>query len=170
MFVLSFCAGDVDVHFISVLLSLQFEFQMPPKKLKHGGARKHGGRNPGDGLFTNDKTLEEKRKSHRELKAKVRGQLKVPEPRVVADGGGGESENCERVQTGPGRPSLDPEAGPMRGAVLAEYKLEKQRVNRKKQKISQIRQAAVANRKDRKSGEQEKLLGESSGEQALPHV
>ena len=44
----------------------QCEFQMPPKKAKHGGARKKAGRKSKSGEFSNDKTLGEKLKSHRE--------------------------------------------------------------------------------------------------------
>ena len=48
-----------------VVLLFQFEFQMPPKTAKHGGARKNGGRKSKSGEFSNDKTPEEKLKSHR---------------------------------------------------------------------------------------------------------
>ena len=106
---------------------------MPPKTAKHGGARKNGGRKSKSGEFSNEKTPEEKLKSHRERMAKNRGQLKVPAAR--SDDG----KDCESVRIGTGRPPLDPEAGPMKGAVRAEYKLENQRQNRKKQKIRQIR-------------------------------
>ena len=44
----------------------QCEFQMPPKKAKHGGARKKAGRKSKSGEFSNDKTPDEKLKSHRE--------------------------------------------------------------------------------------------------------
>ena len=37
---------------------------MPPKTAKHGGARKNGGRKSKSGEFSNDKTPEEKLKSH----------------------------------------------------------------------------------------------------------
>ena len=47
-----------------MVLLFQFEFQMPPKTAKHGGARKNGGRKSKSGEFSNDKT--EKLKSHRE--------------------------------------------------------------------------------------------------------
>ena len=36
-----------------------------PKTAKHGGARKNGGRKSKSGEFSNDKTPEEKLKSHR---------------------------------------------------------------------------------------------------------
>ena len=65
---------------------------------------------------------------------------------------GDDGKDRESVRIGTGRPPLDPEAGPMKGDVRAEYKLENQRQNRKKQKIRQIRQDAVASRKDRRSG------------------
>ena len=140
---------------------------MPPKKVKHGGARENGGREARTGEYSKDKTPEEKRKSLRERMAKVRGQQKVPEGRIVVDSDGVDKEAFESFKFKPGRPSLDPVAGAMRGEVRAEYKLENQRQNRKKQKITAIRQAAVASRKDRKSGDLEKLLGESSEEQAM---
>ena len=44
----------------------QCEFQIPPKKAKHGGARKKAGRKSKSGEFSNDKTPDEKLKSHRE--------------------------------------------------------------------------------------------------------
>ena len=40
----------------------QCEFQMPPKKAKHGGARKKAGRKSKSGEFSNDKTPDEKLK------------------------------------------------------------------------------------------------------------
>ena len=52
---------------------------MPPKKAKHGGARKKAGRKSKSGEFSNDKTPDEKLKSHRERMANNRGQLNVPE-------------------------------------------------------------------------------------------
>ena len=76
---------------------------MPPKIAKHGGARKNGGRKSKSGEFSNDKTPEEKLKSHRERMAKNRGQLKVPAAR--SDDG----KDCESVRIGTGRPPLDPE-------------------------------------------------------------
>ena len=114
-------------------------FQMPPKKVKHGGARVDAGRKSLTGEYGNDKTMEEKKKADRNRKAKDRGQLKVPEARSVVESGD-DGKDRESVRIGTGRPPLDPEAGPMKGAVRAEYKLENQRQNRKKQKIRQIRQ------------------------------
>ena len=76
---------------------------MPPKTAKHGGARKNGGRKSKSGEFSNEKTPEEKLKSHRERMAKNRGQLKVPAAR--SDDG----KDCESVRIGTGRPPLDPE-------------------------------------------------------------
>ena len=70
---------------------------MPPKTAKHGGARKNGGRKSKSGEFSNDKTPEEKLKSHRERMAKNRGQLKVPAAR--SDDG----KDCESVRIGTGR-------------------------------------------------------------------
>ena len=52
-------------------------FQMPPKKVKHGGARVDAGRKSLTGEYGNDKTMEEKKKADRNRKAKDRGQLKV---------------------------------------------------------------------------------------------
>ena len=57
--------------------------QMPPQKVKRGGARENVGRNVVTGKFSKDKTPEEKSKSHRERMAEVRGQQKVPEERIV---------------------------------------------------------------------------------------
>ena len=51
-------------------------FQMPPKKVKHGGARVDEGRKSLTGEYGNDKTMEEKKKADRNRKAKDRGQLK----------------------------------------------------------------------------------------------
>ena len=134
---------------------------MPPKKVKHGGRRENAGREIRSGDFTKDKTAEEKRKSHRELMAKSRGQVKVPEARARSDSG----DAVESVSAGPGRPALDLEQGAMKGNVLAQYKLERQRESRKKQKISSIRRAAVASRRDRGGGNLDKLLGEGPDEQ-----
>ena len=120
---------------------------MPPKKVKHGGVRENGGRQAQTGEYSKDKTPEEKRKSLRERMAKVRGQQKVSEGRIVVDSDGVDKEAFESFKFKPGRPSLDPVAGAMRVAVQAEYKLENQRQNRKKQKINAIGQAAVASRK-----------------------
>ena len=52
-------------------------FQMPPKKVKHGGARVDAGRKSLTGEYGNDKTMEEKKKADRNRKAKDRGQLKL---------------------------------------------------------------------------------------------
>ena len=60
-------------------------FQMPPKKVKHGGARVDAGRKSLTGEYGNDKTMEEKKKADRNRKAKDRGQLKVPEARSVVE-------------------------------------------------------------------------------------
>ena len=46
---------------------------MPPKKVKHGGARVDAGRKSLTGEYGNDKTMEEKRKADRNRKAKDRG-------------------------------------------------------------------------------------------------
>lgn len=46
---------------------------MPPKTAKHGGARKNGGRKSKSGEFSNDKTPEEKLKSHRESRIQLLG-------------------------------------------------------------------------------------------------
>ena len=112
------------------------------------------------GLVSTAKTKPQRRRGN----LSERGQQKVPEGRIVVDSDGVDKEAFESFKFKPGRPSLDPVAGAMRGEVRAEYKLENQRQNRKKQKITAIRQAAVASRKDRKSGDLEKLLGESSEE------
>ena len=117
---------------------------MPPKKVKHGGKRDNVGRKPDTGDFTKDRTTEEKRKANRELMAKSMGQVKVPEARTRADSG----DAVASVSARPGRPALDLEQGAMKGNVLAQYKLERQRESRKKQKISSIRRAAVASRRD----------------------
>ena len=45
-------------------------FQMPPKKVKHGGARVDAGRKSLTGEYSNDKTMEEKKKADRNRKAK----------------------------------------------------------------------------------------------------
>ena len=70
--------------------------------------------------------------------AKSMGQVKVPEARTRADSG----DAVASVSGRPGRPALDLEQGAMKGNVLAQYKLERQRESRKKQKISSIRRAA----------------------------
>ena len=48
-------------------------FQMPPKKVKYGGARVDAGRKSLTGEYGNDKTMEEKKKADRYRKAKDRG-------------------------------------------------------------------------------------------------
>ena len=77
-----------------MVLLFQFEFQMPPKTAKHGGARKNGGRKSKSGEFSNEKTPEEKLKSHRERMAKNRGQLKVPAARSLQYGCGNAERRC----------------------------------------------------------------------------
>ena len=44
-------------------------FQMPPKKVKHGGARVDAGRKSLTGEYGNDKTMEEKKKAEQNRKA-----------------------------------------------------------------------------------------------------
>ena len=74
-------------------------FQMPPKKVKHGGARVDAGRKSLTGEYGNDKTMEEKKKADRNRKAKDRGQLKVPEARSVVESGD-DGKDRESVRIG----------------------------------------------------------------------
>ena len=55
---------------------------MPPKKVKHGGARVDAGRKSLTGEYGNDKTMEEKRKADRNRKAKDRKSSFLGEQRV----------------------------------------------------------------------------------------
>ena len=55
---------------------------MPPKTAKHGGARKNGGRKSKSGEFSNDKTPEEKLKSHRVSRIQLLGMNKVDRQRA----------------------------------------------------------------------------------------
>ena len=48
-----------------------------------------------------------------------------------------------------GRPALDPEQGPLRGERLVEYKLESQKDQRKRERLSKVRLAAYMSRKDK---------------------
>ena len=134
---------------------------MPPKKVKRGGPRENAGRKvDSTGEYSKARTPEERRRADRENKAKSRGQEKIPEARIIG-------ETSSAVQKGPGRPPSNLEKGPLEGVARQEYKLENQRENRKKQKIRSIRQAAVANRKDRRGGDLEELLGGDLQDQAV---
>ena len=124
---------------------------MPPKKVKRGGPRENAGRKvDSTGEYSKARTPEERRRADRENKAKSRGQEKIPEARIIG-------ETSSAVQKGPGRPPSNLEKGPLKGVARQEYKLENQRKNRKTQKIRSIRQAAVANRKDRRGGDLEEI-------------
>ena len=134
---------------------------MPPKKVKRGGPRENAGRKvDSTGEYSKARTPEERRRADRENKAKSRGQEKIPEARIIG-------ETSSAVQKGPGRPPSNLEKRPLKGVARQEYKLENQRENRKTQKIRSIRQAAVANRKDRRGGDLEELLGGDLQDQAV---
>ena len=136
-------------------------FQMPPKKVKRGGQRENAGRKvDSTGEYSKETTPEERRRASRESRAKSRGQEKIPEARIIG-------ETSSAVQKGPGRPPSNLEKGPPYGVARQEYKLENQRENRKKQKIRSNRQAAVANRKDRRGGDLEELLVGDLRDQAV---
>ena len=81
---------EISGYFDNIIIDIKTKFQMPPKKVKRGGARKNGGRKAVSGEFVDfgEKTEEEKRKTYRELRANERGQVKVPEPRMKAGNGG----------------------------------------------------------------------------------
>ena len=52
----------------------------------------------------------------------------------------------------PGRPPLDPVAGPMQGEERSKYNIQKVKESRHREKISEIRKQAVSMRKDRQGG------------------
>ena len=104
---------EISGYFDNIIIDIKTKFQMPPKKVKRGGARKNGGRKAVSGEFVDfgEKTEEEKRKTYRELRANERGQVKVPEPRMKAGNGddGHGIVGAEIGEIGPGRPALDPD-------------------------------------------------------------
>ena len=113
------------------------------KKGGRGGEREAAGRRATDGRQSRNATDEQKSEYWRSYRAKERGQKKVPEARkssdILKDGKKGKV----------GRPALDPEQGPLRGERLVEYKLESQKDQRKRERLSKVRLAAYMSRKDK---------------------
>ena len=139
----------------------RYNSKMPPKKVGKGGKRVGAGRKDDGQGRSKDSTREERNKYFREYRAKEREQEKVPSSRAV-------KEMDLEEERGKGRPALDTEAGPMKGEVLLEYKMMKQRETRKKERISKVRRDAVSRRADH--GGKEELLKEGSKERELEEM
>merc|ERR1711867_220891 len=67
----------------------------------------------------------------------------------------------------PGRPPLDPVAGPMQCEERSKYNINKVKESRHREKISEIRKQAVSMRKDRQGGKQHKTLRSESPQHDL---
>ena len=123
------------------------------KKGGSGGRRENSGKKTG-GPQSKEATTKDFNEYVRQKMANWRGQSKEPQARNPSQ------ESEEIVKSGPGRPQLDPEKGPLvedRGR-LAQYKLKRQQDQRHSLHIKKVRKEAYLARKDRKDGEAEKLL------------